>query len=144
MDFSEIRCIRDLGVLDEEDTLAPSYHLTEAAKTERVALGYYKGTENRKFYMDNVDPIALRIRRAIYELPAHNERSDVNSIYAGGFEVAKELAKDADGKNYYKTWTELQHDIETENSPCRFIPKKPGVRTGEHGVFPIRRGFVLA
>ncbi len=126
LDFSEIRCIRDLGVLDEEDTLAPSYHLTEAAKTERVALGYYKGTENRKFYMDNVDPIALRIRRAIYELPAHNERSDVNSIYAGGFEVAKELAKDADGKNYYKTWTELQHDIETENSPCQLYSQEAG------------------
>lgn len=126
LDFSEIRCIRDLGVLDEEDTLSSSYHLTEAAKAERVALGYYKGAENRKFYMDNVDSRTLRIRRSIYELPAHNERSDVNSLYAGGFEVAKELAKDTDGQNYYKTWTELQHDIETENSPCQLYSQEAG------------------
>lgn len=126
LEFSEIRCIRDLGVLDEEDIQASSYHLTEAAKAERVALGYYKGTENRKFYVDNVDSRVLRIRKSIYELPAHNERSDVNSIYVGGFEVAKELAKDSDGKNYYKTWTELQHDIETENSPCQLYSQESG------------------
>lgn len=124
--FSEIRCIRDLGVLDEENIQAPSYHLTDAAKAERVALGYYKGTENRKFYLDNVDAKALRTRRAIYELPAHNEDSDVNSIYVGGFEVAKELAKDTNGKDYFKTWTELQMDIEKDNSPCQLYSQEAG------------------
>lgn len=126
LDFSEIRCIRDLGILDEEDTSAPSYHLTEAAKAERSAFGYYTGTENRKFHMDNVNPVALRMSRAIYELPMHNERSDINTIYVGGFEVAKALAKGSDGKDYLKTWAELQNDIETENSPCKLYSQETG------------------
>ena len=72
-----------------------------------------------------------RPTRAIYELPAHDEDSQSNTIYKNGFEVAKYIAnkkdkpKDLNNPNkeseyYHEKWSTLVTDIEQGNSPCAY------------------------
>ena len=133
--FSDVRLIRDLGILETSED--HSYHLDEIAKELSKAL-VNKWTEHEYliFRADNLPANTTRASRAIYELPAHNETSQINTIYHKGFEVAQYIAntidKPKDLKNpnrsseyYYETWTTLMSDIEKGNSPCAYYYQKP-------------------
>ena len=133
--FSDVRLIRDLGILETSED--HSYHLDEIAKELSKAL-VNKWTEHEYliFRADNLPANTTRASRAIYELPAHNETSQINTIYQKGFEVAKYIAnridkrKDLDNPNrsgeyYYETWTTLMNDIEKGNSPCTYYFQNP-------------------
>lgn len=133
--FSDVRLIRDLGILETSED--HSYHLDEIAKELRKTL-INKWTEDEYliFRADNLPSNTTRSARAIYELPAHNETSQINTIYQKGFEVAKYIAnridkrKDLDNPNrsgeyYYETWTTLMNDIEKGNSPCTYYFQNP-------------------
>lgn len=133
--FSDVRLIRDLGILETSED--HSYHLDEIAK-ELIKTLINKWTEDEYliFRADNLPSNTTRSARAIYELPAHNETSQINTIYQKGFEVAKYIAnridkrKDLDNPNrsgeyYYETWTTLMNDIEKGNSPCTYYFQNP-------------------
>ena len=126
---------------DYQKTASPGertpYHLDEIAKELSKAL-VNKWTEHEYliFRADNLPANTTRASRAIYELPAHNETSQINTIYHKGFEVAQYIAntidKPKDLKNpnrsseyYYETWTTLMSDIEKGNSPCAYYYQKP-------------------
>lgn len=133
--YSDVRLIRDLGVL--ETTEGNSYHLEEADKELNKSLvNNWAENEYLIFRADNLPTNTTRATRAIYELPAHNENSQVNTIYQKGFEVAKYMANRIDrpkelnnpnkqGDYYYDTWSTLMSDIERGNSPCAYYYQKP-------------------
>lgn len=133
--FSDVRLIRDLGILETSED--HSYHLDEIAKElSKTLINKWTEDEYLIFRADNLPSNATRSARAIYELPAHNETSQINTIYQKGFEVAKYIAnridkrKDLDNPNrsgeyYYETWTTLMNDIEKGNSPCTYYFQNP-------------------
>lgn len=133
--FSDVRLIRDLGVLETSED--HSYHLDEIAKElSKTLINKWTEDEYLIFRADNLPSNTTRSARAIYELPAHNETSQINTIYQKGFEVAKYIAnridkrKDLDNPNrsgeyYYETWTTLMNDIEKGNSPCTYYFQNP-------------------
>ena len=133
--FSDVRLIRDLGILETSED--HSYHLDEIAKElSKTLINKWTEDEYLIFRADNLPSNTTRSARAIYELPAHNETSQINTIYQKGFEVAKYIAnridkrKDLDNPNrsgeyYYETWTTLMNDIEKANSPCTYYFQNP-------------------
>ncbi|MCM0246612.1 fimbrial protein [Bacteroides fragilis] len=133
--FSDVRLIRDLGILETSED--HSYHLDEIAKElSKTLINKWTEDEYLIFRADNLPSNTTRSARAIYELPAHNETSQINMIYQKGFEVAKYIAnridkrKDLDNPNrsgeyYYETWTTLMNDIEKGNSPCTYYFQNP-------------------
>ena len=133
--FSDVRLIRDLGILETSED--HSYHLDEIGKElSKTLVNKWTEHEYLIFRADNLPANTTRASRAIYELPAHNETSQINTIYHKGFEVAQYIAntidKPKDLKNpnrsseyYYETWTTLMSDIEKENSPCAYYYQKP-------------------
>ena len=133
--FSDVRLIRDLGILETSED--HSYHLDEIAKeVSKTLINKWTEDEYLIFRADNLPSNTTRSARAIYELPAHNETSQINTIYQKGFEVAKYIAnridkrKDLDNPNrsgeyYYETWTTLMNDIEKGNSPCTYYFQNP-------------------
>lgn len=133
--FSDVRLIRDLGILETSED--HSYHLDEIAKElTKTLINKWTEDEYLIFRADNLPSNTTRSARAIYELPAHNETSQINTIYQKGFEVAKYIAnridkrKDLDNPNrsgeyYYETWTTLMNDIEKGNSPCTYYFQNP-------------------
>ena len=133
--FSDVRLIRDLGILETSED--HSYHLDEIAKElSKTLINKWTEDEYLIFRADNLPSNTTRSARAIYELPAHNETSQINTIYHKGFEVAQYIAntidKPKDLKNpnrsseyYYETWTTLMSDIEKGNSPCAYYYQKP-------------------
>ena len=133
--FSDVRLIRDLGILETSED--HSYHLDEIAKElSKTLINKWTEDEYLIFRADNLPSNTTRSARTIYELPAHNETSQINTIYQKGFEVAKYIAnridkrKDLDNPNrsgeyYYETWTTLMNDIEKGNSPCTYYFQNP-------------------
>ena len=133
--FSDVRLIRDLGILETSED--HSYHLDEIGKElSKTLINKWTEHEYLIFRADNLPANTTRASRAIYELPAHNETSQINTIYHKGFEVAQYIAntidKPKDLKNpnrsseyYYETWTTLMSDIEKGNSPCAYYYQKP-------------------
>lgn len=133
--FSDVRLIRDLGILETSED--HSYHLDEIAKElSKTLINKWTEDEYLIFRADNLPSNTTRSARVIYELPAHNETSQINTIYQKGFEVAKYIAnridkrKDLDNPNrsgeyYYETWTTLMNDIEKGNSPCTYYFQNP-------------------
>ena len=133
--FSDVRLIRDLGILETSED--HSYHLDEIGKElSKTLVNKWTEHEYLIFRADNLPANTTRASRAIYELPAHNETSQINTIYHKGFEVAQYIAntidKPKDLKNpnrsseyYYETWTTLMSDIEKGNSPCAYYYQKP-------------------
>ena len=133
--FSDVRLIRDLGILETSED--HSYHLDEIDKElSKTLVNKWTEHEYLIFRADNLPANTTRASRAIYELPAHNETSQINTIYHKGFEVAQYIAntidKPKDLKNpnrsseyYYETWTTLMSDIEKGNSPCAYYYQKP-------------------
>lgn len=133
--FSDVRLIRDLGILETSED--HSYHLDEIAEElSKTLINKWTEDEYLIFRADNLPSNTTRSARAIYELPAHNETSQINTIYQKGFEVAKYIAnridkrKDLDNPNrsgeyYYETWTTLMNDIEKGNSPCTYYFQNP-------------------
>ena len=120
--YSDVRLIRDLGILETSEN--HSYHIDEIDKELNKAL-VNKWTENEYliFRAENLFSNTTRASRAIYELPAHDEKSQINTIYQKGFEVAKYIANKIDkpkdlnnpyinGEYYYETWSTLMSDIE--------------------------------
>ena len=135
MPYSDVRLIRDLGILETSED--HSYHLDEISKELNKTL-VNKWTENEYliFRAENLPSNVTRATRAIYELPAHNETSQINTVYQKGFEVARYIAntidkpKDLNKPNreseyYYETWTTLMSDIEKGNSPCAYYYQEP-------------------
>ena len=133
--FSDVRLIRDLGILETSED--HSYHLDEIAKElSKTLINKWTEDEYLIFRADNLPSNTTRSARAIYELPAHNETSQINTIYQKGFEVAKYIANRIDkrkdlgnpnrsGEYYYETWTTLMNDIEKGNSPCTYYFQNP-------------------
>ena len=115
--FSDVRLIRDLGILETSED--HSYHLDEIAKElSKTLINKWTEDEYLDFRLTIYLPHYQISSRAIYELPAHNETSQINTIYQKGFEVAKYIAnridkrKDLDNPNrsgeyYYETWNYL-------------------------------------
>ena len=135
MPYSDVRLIRDLGILETSED--HSYHLDEIGKELNKTL-VNKWTENEYliFRAENLPSNVTRATRAIYELPAHNETSQINTVYQKGFEVARYIANTIDkpkdlkkpnreSEYYYETWTTLMSDIEKGNSPCAYYYQKP-------------------
>lgn len=131
--YSSVYLIRDLGILD---TSFRSYHVDEMGKELRKGLLNEWDFDNYlKFNASNVSFECLRAQRSTYELPIHDEKSQVNTIYKHGFEVAKYVAnkinrpKNLNNPNvlseyYFELWSTLQHDIEYGNSPCAYYYQK--------------------
>ena len=85
--YSEVRLIRDLGMLESGEE---SYHIEELGKELNKSLVNNRTKEEYLvFRADNLPYSMTRGVRAIYELPAHDEDSQSNTIYKNGFEVAK-------------------------------------------------------
>ena len=135
MPYSDVRLIRDLGILETSED--HSYHLDEISKELNKTL-VNKWTENEYliFRAENLPSNVTRAARAIYELPAHNETSQINTVYQKGFEVARYIAntidkpKDLNKPNreseyYYEIWSTLISDIEKGKSPCAYYYQNP-------------------
>ena len=135
MPYSDVRLIRDLGILETSED--HSYHLDEISKEINKTL-VNKWTENEYliFRAENLPSNVTRATRAIYELPAHNETSQINTVYQKGFEVARYIAntidkpKDLNKPNreseyYYEIWSTLISDIEKGKSPCAYYYQNP-------------------
>lgn len=135
MPYSDVRLIRDLGILETSEE--HSYHLDEISKELNKTL-VNKWTENEYliFRAENLPSNVTRATRAIYELPAHNETSQINMVYQKGFEVARYIAntidkpKDLNKPNreseyYYEIWSTLISDIEKGKSPCAYYYQNP-------------------
>ena len=135
MPYSDVRLIRDLGILETSED--HSYHLDEIGKELNKTL-VNKWTENEYliFRAENLPSNVTRATRAIYELPAHNETSQINTVYQKGFEVARYIAntidkpKDLNKPNreseyYYEIWSTLISDIEKGKSPCAYYYQNP-------------------
>lgn len=135
MPYSDVRLIRDLGILETSED--HSYHLDEISKELNKTL-VNKWTENEYliFRAENLPSNVTRATRAIYELPAHNETSQINTVYQKGFEVARYIAntidkpKDLNKPNreseyYYEIWSTLISDIEKGKSPCAYYYQNP-------------------
>ena len=91
--------IRDLGILETSED--HSYHLDEIAKElSKTLINKWTEDEYLIFRADNLPSNTTRSARAIYELPAHNETSQINTIYQKGFEVAKYIANRIDKQNF--------------------------------------------
>ena len=86
--------------------------------------------------MDLAHKKARNLTKNLYELPAHDETSQNNTIYQKGFEVAKYIAntidkpKDLNNPNrkseyYFETWSTLMSDVEKGNSPCAYYYQNP-------------------
>ena len=92
--YSEVRLIRDLGMLESGEE---SYHIEELGKELNKSLVNNRTKEEYLvFRADNLPYSMTRGVRAIYELPAHDEDSQSNTIYKNGFEVAKYIANKID------------------------------------------------
>ena len=128
--YSDVRLVRDLGILETSEE--HSYHIDEMKDELGKTLANNR-TENEYliFKADNLSASTTRTSRAIYELPAHDETSQNNTIYQKGFEVAKYIAntidkpKDLNNPNrkneyYFETWSTLMADVEKGNSPCAY------------------------
>lgn len=127
--YSEVRLIRDLGILESGEE---SYHIEELGKELNTSLVNNRTKEEYLvFKADHLHYSMTRPTRAIYELPAHDEDSQSNTIYKNGFEVAKYIAnkkdkpKDLNNPNkeseyYHEKWSTLVTDIEQGNSPCAY------------------------
>lgn len=135
MPYSDVRLIRDLGILETSED--HSYHLDEIGKELNKTL-VNKWTENEYliFRAENLPSNVTRATRAIYELPAHNETSQINTVYQKGFEVARYIAntidkpKDLNKPNreseyYHEIWSTLISDIEKGKSPCAYYYQNP-------------------
>lgn len=135
MPYSDVRLIRDLGILETSEE--HSYHLDEIGKELNKTL-VNKWTENEYliFRAENLPSNVTRATRAIYELPAHNETSQINTVYQKGFEVARYIAntidkpKDLNKPNreseyYHEIWSTLISDIEKGKSPCAYYYQNP-------------------
>lgn len=135
MPYSDVRLIRDLGILETSED--HSYHLDEISKELNKTL-VNKWTENEYliFRAENLPSNVTRATRAIYELSAHNETSQINTVYQKGFEVARYIAntidkpKDLNKPNreseyYYEIWSTLISDIEKGKSPCAYYYQNP-------------------
>lgn len=135
MPYSDVRLIRDLGILETSED--HSYHLDEISKELNKTL-VNKWTENEYliFRAENLPSNVTRATRAIYELPAHNETSQINTVYQKGFEVARYIAntidkpKDLNKPNreseyYHEIWSTLISDIEKGKSPCAYYYQNP-------------------
>lgn len=133
--YSDVRLIRDLGILETSED--HSYHLDEISKELNKTL-VNKWTENEYliFRAENLPSNVTRATRAIYELPAHNETSQINTVYQKGFEVARYIAntidkpKDLNKPNreseyYHEIWSTLISDIEKGKSPCAYYYQNP-------------------
>lgn len=132
--YSTVRLIRDLGIL--ETSKQKSYHTEEMNKEQQKSLLNERTLDSYlTFRADNISFKCLRSQRSTYELPSHDEKSQVNTIYEHGFEVAKYLANKISipknlqqpnrvGEYYYELWSTLQHDIEYGNSPCAYYYQK--------------------
>lgn len=132
---SEFRLIRDLGKL--EDDPDNSYHIMEMAQELKKTLSNEWTKEGYlKFGGDVLLSNTKRSTREIYELPAHNENSQINTIYRNGFEVAKYIANKVDKEKdlkkpniraeyYYANWIQLTSDIENGKSPCLYYYQNP-------------------
>lgn len=133
--YSDVRLIRDLGILETSED--HSYHLDEIKKElSKTLVNKWTKDEYLIFRADNLPSNTTRAARAIYELPAHNETSQINTIYQKGFEVAKYIANTIDkskdlnnpnrnGEYYYETWTTLMSDTEKGKSPCAYYYQNP-------------------
>lgn len=127
--YSEVRLIRDLGMLESGEE---SYHIEELGKELNKSLVNNRTKEEYLvFRADNLPYSMTRGVRAIYELPAHDEDSQSNTIYKNGFEVAKYIANKIDkpkdlnnpdrkSEYYLQDWSTLMADIEQGNSPCAY------------------------
>ena len=133
--YSDVRLVRDLGILETSED--HSYHIDEMKDELGKTLANNR-TENEYliFKADNLSASTTRTSRAIYELPAHDETSQNNTIYQKGFEVAKYIAnridkpKDLNNPNreseyYFETWSTLMDDVEKGNSPCAYYYQNP-------------------
>ena len=133
--YSDVRLVRDLGILETSEE--HSYHIDEMKDELGKTLANNR-TENEYliFKADNLSASTTRTSRAIYELPAHDETSQNNTIYQKGFEVAKYIAnridkpKDLNNPNreseyYFETWSTLMDDVEKGNSPCAYYYQNP-------------------
>ena len=135
MPYSDVRLIRDLGILETSED--HSYHLDEVDKElNKTLVNKWAENEYLIFRAENLPSNVTRATRAIYELPAHNETSQINTVYQKGFEVAKYIAntidkpKDLNNPNreseyYYETWSTLTSDIEKGKSPCTYYYQNP-------------------
>lgn len=127
--YSDVRLIRDLGILDSD---TKSYHMDELGQEQKKGLlNEWTLDSYLTFKADNISPKCLRAQRSSYELPSHDEKSQVNTIYKSGFEVAKYLANKIDkpknlsrpnvlAEYYWAPWLTLQNNIEHGNSPCAY------------------------
>ena len=133
--YSDVRLVRDLGILETSED--HSYHIDEMEDELGKTLDNNR-TEDEYliFKADNLLASTTRASRAIYELPAHDETSQNNTIYQKGFEVAKYIAntidkpKDLNNPNrkseyYFETWSTLMSDVEKGNSPCAYYYQNP-------------------
>lgn len=157
-EYTTCRLIRDLGVLDDGTDMG--HYTDDDLKKELVRTANVAPTINdyRIIRVDHIDPKFLRKERATGELPWHDQRSSVNSIYYKGFEVATHMARPYgadyhDGKrndkgkfaNYdpqndhdknLSNWLNLQYDITFGKSPCATYweysddPKSPNYDVG--------------
>lgn len=133
--YSDVRLVRDLGILETSED--HSYHIDEMEDELGKTLDNNR-TEDEYliFKADNLPASTTRASRAIYELPAHDETSQNNTIYQKRFEVAKYIAnridkpKDLNNPNreseyYFETWSTLMDDVEKGNSPCAYYYQNP-------------------
>lgn len=128
--YSDVRLIRDLGILETSE--GHSYHLDEInTELSKTLVNKWTKDEYLIFRADNLPFNSTRVARAIYELPAHDEASQVNTIYQKGFEVAKYIANRIDkpkdlnhpnrtGEYFFDTWAILMENVERGKSPCAY------------------------
>lgn len=133
--YSDVRLVRDLGILETSED--HSYHIDEMEdELAKTLINNRTEDEYLIFKADNLPASTTRASRAIYELPAHDETSQNNTIYQKGFEVAKYIAnridkpKDLNNPNreseyYFETWSTLMDDVEKGNSPCAYYYQNP-------------------
>ncbi len=133
--YSDVRLIRDLGILETSED--HSYHIGEIGKEQSKSLiNNWTEDEYLIFRADNLPTSTTRASRAIYELPSHNETSQINTIYQKGFEVAKYIANTIDkpkdlskppkrSEYYFETWSTLMSDVEKGHSPCAYYYQNP-------------------
>ena len=133
--YSDVRLVRDLGILETSED--HSYHIDEMEdELAKTLINNRTEDEYLIFKADNLPASTTRASRAIYELPAHDETSQNNTIYQKRFEVAKYIAnridkpKDLNNPNreseyYFETWSTLMDDVEKGNSPCAYYYQNP-------------------
>lgn len=122
-----------------------SYHIEELGKELNKSLVNNRTKEEYLvFRADNLPYSMTRGVRAIYELPAHDEDSQSNTIYKNGFEVAKYIANKIDkpkdlnnpdrkSEYYLQDWSTLMADIEQEAARAPIISRRRTRATWEPG-----------